>query len=254
MKSMHLIEMRNTIGIKVMKGIVKMRKILVLILLTIFSGCSNKTEPVKNNDYSDTSSINTEVKKGGKEELKSAIVYLSRINNIESSSNFSLDGEDEEQNTKDIGNTESIAYLIQDVTHSEMFTIVVKNPYPDNYNEHIEQARREFDNNTLPALQDTIENLRDFDVIYLGYPIWLGEMPSPVRTFLSDNDLSNKTIAPFITSGGTTNISNTIQMITDYQPEAIVTDYLFRTTSQLSNVEPDLERWLKQINKDTKGQ
>ena len=82
--------MRNTIGIKVMKGIVKMRKILVLILLTIFSGCSNKTEPVKNNDYSDTSSINTEVKKGGKEELKSAIVYLSRINNIESSSNFSL--------------------------------------------------------------------------------------------------------------------------------------------------------------------
>lgn len=246
--------MRNTIGIKVMKGIVKMRKILVLILLTIFSGCSNKTEPVKNNDYSDTSSINTEVKKGGKEELKSAIVYLSRINNIESSSNFSLDGEDEEQNTKDIGNTESIAYLIQDVTHSEMFTIVVKNPYPDNYNEHIEQARREIDNNTLPALQDTIENLRDFDVIYLGYPIWLGEMPSPVRTFLSDNDLSNKTIAPFITSGGTTSISNTIQMITIYQPEAIVTDYFFRTTSQLSNVEPDLERWLKQINKDTKGQ
>lgn len=135
-----------------------------------------------------------------------------------------------------------------------MFTIVVKNPYPDNYNEHIEQARREIDNNTLPALQDTIENLRDFDVIYLGYPIWLGEMPSPVRTFLSDNDLSNKTIAPFITSGGTTSISNTIQMITVYQPEAIVTDYFFRTTSQLSNVEPDIERWLKQINKDTKGQ
>ena len=75
-------------------------------------------------------------------------------------------------------------------------------PYPDSYQETVDRAREELDQNARPDLSSTVPNMADYDVIILGYPIWWHTEPMAINTFLESYDLTGKTILPFCTSGG----------------------------------------------------
>lgn len=100
------------------------------------------------------------------------------------------------------GNTREIAKQIHKNTGGDIFEIQAVQPYPTDYDTVVDQARRELDSGYLPALKTKVGDIRQYDVIFIGYPNWWGTFPAPVKTFLTQHDLSGKTIVPFCTHEG----------------------------------------------------
>lgn len=99
------------------------------------------------------------------------------------------------------GNTAIIAEMIAEETGGELFHIERKTPYPAVYDKCTEEAKQEQNDNARPALAED-KDITEYDVIFLGFPIWWGEMPMPVYTFLEGHDFSGKTVIPFCTHAG----------------------------------------------------
>lgn len=99
------------------------------------------------------------------------------------------------------GNTKRVAEKIQQLTNGDIFEIVPKKAYPNNYNDVVNLAKDEKQKDIKPELTDN-GNVKDYDIIFIGTPVWWYTMASPVKTFISNNDFSGKTIVPFCTHGG----------------------------------------------------
>ena len=99
------------------------------------------------------------------------------------------------------GNTEKVAEKIQNITKGDIFEIVPKKAYSKNYDEVVALAQEEKQKDVRPELVDN-GNVKDYDIIFVGTPVWWYTMASPVRTFLSKNNFTGKTIVPFCTHGG----------------------------------------------------
>ena len=76
------------------------------------------------------------------------------------------------------GNTEALARMIGNETGADMFRVTTVTPYPEAYRETTEVARAERDNNARPAINGRVENMADYDVVYIGVPNWWSTMPS----------------------------------------------------------------------------
>ena len=100
------------------------------------------------------------------------------------------------------GNTRVIAKQIRRAYDADLFEIQPTDPYPEDYETVVSQAQRERDAGYEPPLGATIPNIRSYDVIFLGFPIWGMTTPPVIRSFLSGHDLSGKTLIPFVTHGG----------------------------------------------------
>ena len=100
------------------------------------------------------------------------------------------------------GNTEIIAEMIAAETGADTFKIERATPYPADYDACTEEAQQEQRENARPKLKNILDNLNDYDVIYLGMPVWWGDMPMPVYTFVEGLDWNGKTVYPFTTHAG----------------------------------------------------
>jgi flavodoxin len=100
------------------------------------------------------------------------------------------------------GNTRVIAGQIRRAYDADLFEIQPAAPYPEDYEAVVSQAQRERDAGYQPPLGATIPNIRSYEVIFLGFPIWGMTTPPVIRSFLSGHDLSGKTLIPFVTHGG----------------------------------------------------
>ena len=100
------------------------------------------------------------------------------------------------------GRTREIAKQIQEKMGCDIFEIIPVEQYPSNYNQCVDQARKELDMQLRPSLKTMVENIDEFDIVFIGYPNWWGTIPMPVATFLTSYDFSGVTIAPFCTHGG----------------------------------------------------
>jgi flavodoxin len=143
------------------------------------------------------------------------------------------------------GNTRSVAEEIQRQTGAEIFEIVPETPYTDNYNTLLGVAQQEQRNNIRPAISGSISNFSDYDVVFLGFPNWWADMPMVVYTFLDDYDLSGKTIAPFVTSGGS-GFSGAINAIKSLEPDSDVVDGLHIRDGNAANPASAVEGWLSE--------
>lgn len=99
------------------------------------------------------------------------------------------------------GTTQRAAAQIQQQTGGRLLEIEPVNPYNGSYDATLNQAERELDSNARPAITTVVDNMADYDTIFVGYPIWYGDAPMVIYTFLESYDLSGKTIVPFCTSG-----------------------------------------------------
>lgn len=113
---------------------------------------------------------------------------------------FSRTGENYSVGYIEKGNTHIIADMIAEQVGADTFEISTVAPYPDDYDECTEVAKQEQEENARPELTASVENMADYDVIILGYPIWHGQAPRIISTFLESYDFSGKTIVPFCTS------------------------------------------------------
>jgi flavodoxin len=100
------------------------------------------------------------------------------------------------------GNTRKIANLIHQEVGGTIHEIRPKVPYPNSYDAVVDQAQKEIQAGYKPALQSTLDHIESYDTVFVGSPNWWSTIAPPVATFLSEYDLSGKTIVPFCTHGG----------------------------------------------------
>ena len=127
---------------------------------------------------------------------------------------FSLAGEQYGVGVVEEGNTSIIAHMIAEQTGADLFEIKPVTPYPTTYQGLLDISQKERTDNARPEIDGTVEHMDDYDTIFIGYPIWWGDMPMIVRSFLESYDLSGKTIIPFCTHGGS-GLSDTESTIAD---------------------------------------
>ncbi len=118
------------------------------------------------------------------------------------------------------GNAAKIAGWIQERTGGELFSIAVTEPYSSDYDECLKRAADEKAENARPELVYHVENMEDYDTIFLGFPNWWYTVPMAVHSFLEEYDFSGKTIIPFVTHG-TGGLASTIDDITAALPESV---------------------------------
>ena len=127
---------------------------------------------------------------------------------------FSLAGEQYGVGVIKEGNTSIIAHMIAEQTGADLFEIEAVTPYPTSHSELLDVSRQEMADNARPEIAGTVDNMDDYDTIFIGYPNWWGDMPMIVYNFLESYDLSGKNIVPFCTHGGS-GLSNTESTIAD---------------------------------------
>ena len=116
---------------------------------------------------------------------------------------FSRTGEQYSVGNITEGNTAIIAKIIAEKTNGDLFEIkVAKDNYPKGYTELTEYAKAEMNQNARPEIVGNVDNFEQYDTIFIGYPIWWGDKPMPVYTFLDSHDFKGKTIIPFCTHEG----------------------------------------------------
>lgn len=146
-----------------------------------------------------------------------------------------------------LGNTQYVAYVIQENTEADIFRIEPETPYPTDHDTLVDLAAEEQDENARPAIAGQIENLDQYDTVFIGYPNWWGDMPMILYSFFDNYDFSGKTIIPFNTHGGS-GFSNTIRTIAKMEPEATVNEDGFTVSrNNVQEAESDILNWLGEL-------
>jgi flavodoxin len=168
---------------------------------------------------------------------KVLIVYLSRTNN-----------------------TKAIAKIIHEKAGGDLVALELVNPYPEDYKTTVAQVARENETGLLPPLKTTIDNIENYDVVFVGFPTWGMQLPPPMKSFLKQYNLSGKTVIPFNTNGGY-GIGSTLSTVKELCPNSEVVEVF----SIKGGVERDgilfvmegekekearlaIEQWLRKIN------
>ena len=141
-----------------------------------------------------------------------------------------------------VGNTQVAAEILREITGADIFRIEPVQHYSDSYNECIEQAKQDNQNNARPALKALPDSLDGYDTIYLGYPNYWGTMPMCVFTFLEQFDFGGKTIKPFCTHEGS-GMGTSERDIKKLCPGARVEKGLAIHGSRMNGAKAQLEKW-----------
>ena len=148
-----------------------------------------------------------------------------------------------------LGNTQYMAQVIQQATGADLFRIEPAEPYPTDHETMVALAADEQEQNARPAIQGQVEDLEAYDRIYIGYPIWWGDMPMILYTFFDQYDLSGKTIVPFGTHGGS-GFAGTPDTIEQLEPQATVLEGLTISRDQIQDAEQQIVDWVNGLPQD----
>ncbi len=169
---------------------------------------------------------------------------------------FSRTGENHSVGVIEKGNTHIIADMIAERTGADLFEIVTVEPYPDTYDECTDVAKQEQKDNARPEIVDPPEDLDGYDTIFIGYPIWWGDLPMAVYTFLERYDLTGKTVIPFCTHEGS-GLAGTKSSIEKTCSGATVLDGLAIRGSTAQNEQEEakasVEEWLEELGMGTEA-
>lgn len=219
--------------------------LLLSTVLFYVTGCSKAEE---NNNKSDVntsaktiSMSNTSEKEAPAPSVKGKKILVAY---------FSRTGENYAVGNIEKGNTHIVADIIAEMTGADTFEIKTVNPYPENYKECTVVAKQELADNSRPELATKVENMKDYDVIFIGYPIWWSDMPMAIYSFMESYDFQGKTVIPFATSAGDV-LTGKENMIPKYAKGAKVLQGLGiegkRAQKNPDSVRPDVQKWLMQI-------
>lgn len=133
------------------------------------------------------------------------------------------------------GNTEEVAQMIAEYTGGTLAEIQRAEEYGDLQ----EEAEVEILDGVHPEIAVSVDNISEYDTIFVGYPIWWDEAPAMIATFLAENDFSDKTIIPFCTSSSD-DIGNSLHIFSELCPDAEIAEGL--TANDLNDIEPWIQR------------
>jgi flavodoxin len=145
------------------------------------------------------------------------------------------------------GNTRVIARQIRRALRADLFEIESDDPYPDDYEETVAQAVRERDTGYRPRLKTGVPDIKTYEVVFLGFPIWGETAPPVIRSFLSQHDLSGKTLVPFITHGGYGQ-GRSMNVVREHAPRARILTPFVMEADQERRTLTQVSRWLDGVN------
>lgn len=198
-----------------------------IILVATFAACAGDSTPPESN----TPDTNRPAYEG----TSTLVVYFSQPDNVDDST-VVIYGET-------LGNTQYMAYVIQENTGANIFRIIPETPYPTNHSELVDLASNEKSSAARPTIKDSIENFEQYDTVFVGYPNWWGDMPMILYTFFDTYDFSGKTIIPFNTHGGS-GFSSTISTIRNLEPNATVNSGLSISRNRIQDAEQEIIDWV----------
>ena len=217
--------------------------LLILTFLFAFAACAKTGSEAETTTSDTTQTASTtsapEVETEPSSEHKAVVIYFSRA------------GEQYGVGTIEKGNTKIVAEMIADKTGADLFEIEpTDNRYDLSYDDLTDYAKKEQADNARPEYKGSID-LSPYDVVYLGYPIWWGDLPMIVYSFLENNDFSGKTVYAFCTHAGSGD-AGTARNIAKTIPDSAINENVLAitgTTAQNDQVKAgsDVENWLKEI-------
>jgi flavodoxin len=199
---------------------------LLLAFYLLISACSpSQTQDINagmNSTYTDSNKI--------------LIVYLSRTNN-----------------------TKAIAEIIQKNVGGTLVALELKKPYPENYQQTVQQVVKENEEVYLPPLKTKIDSIQKYNIVFIGFPTWDMKMPPPMKSFLHQYDLKGKTIIPFNTNAGY-GVGNGFQTVKELCPNSKVLEgfsieggverdgkYLVIKDEKAKEAETKVKSWLEKL-------
>ena len=144
------------------------------------------------------------------------------------------------------GNTRVLADQIRQSVGCEISEIQPEKPYPTDYEEAKTRAEKELRSDDRPKLKSKVKDIKQYDAVFVGYPMWWGTMPMPVYTFLTGYDFSGKTIVPFCTNGGS-GLGRSVEDIRKLCPKSTILDGLAVWDRDLKNDSGALAAWLRKL-------
>ncbi|MDR3129872.1 MAG: hypothetical protein LBU03_06525 [Tannerellaceae bacterium] len=148
------------------------------------------------------------------------------------------------------GNTREMAKQIQQQTGGDLFEIKTMKPYPSDYNECVDVAKKEQQANARPPLAAEVKDMATYDVVFIGHPKWCGTMPQPLFTFLEKYDLNGKTVIQFCTYGAMYSAGGWGDSEEDLKklcPNATILEGLAIKGSTVKDSKDDVVKWLQKI-------
>lgn len=142
------------------------------------------------------------------------------------------------------GNTRQVAAHIQSIIPADAVEIQTVTPYPAEYRATTEQAKQELAAGYRPPLSTKIDNLSDYDVIIIGSPNWWGTMAVPMFTFLDSYDLSGKTLALYMTHGGS-GLGHSLSDLKRLCPNSTILEGLAIRGGSVGSAQKEVEGWLR---------
>ena len=149
------------------------------------------------------------------------------------------------------GNTERMAQTIQSTLDCDMMEVVPETPYDDDYDAMLDRAQEEIAGiaqGNYPAIETSVESFDEYDIVFIGYPIWHGHMATPMQTFLHNHAglLAGKRIALFASSGSSS-ISTSEREAASLVPDATFEESLWLNRSTLDNMGTRIPEWLESL-------
>jgi len=143
------------------------------------------------------------------------------------------------------GTTKAVAQEIQQQLGADIETIEAVEAYSGNFQETMQRGQREMQTGQLPALKPLKKKIADYDIIFLGYPIWFGTYAMPIATLIKEQNFAGKTIVPFCTfgSGGLNTSTDNLKRAL---PQANIMKGYGLRTARVSAAEKELDRFLKE--------
>ncbi|MCM1193989.1 MAG: hypothetical protein NC389_16375 [Acetatifactor muris] len=176
------------------------------------------------------------------------VAYFAYSENMGDTSGMSVDAVTSASLNRDTANTEgNLQVMAQEIIEKkggEVFSILMQEPFDPDYSTMLGGAIEQIQNGTLPPLQSRIEDMGQYDVVFLGIPVWSNEIPPAVRTFLTENDLSGKTIVPFGIHLGS-RFGKMINQIEELCPDADILDgFTVNASTANEEVRTQVNEWL----------
>lgn len=210
---------------------------MLLLLLLLFSFCS-KNENVET-DSSKNNTTNTE-NSTSFDTQKILIAYFSRANYVPEGTD-GVSGA-----TNKAGNTQTVAYYIEQQIGGDIFEIIPERNYPVSHSDCSAIAQQEVKDNARPALASHVENMKKYSIVFVGFPIWVYREPMAVLTFLEEYNFKGKTVIPFCTSMAV-GIEQSMDDFRNTIPDANIKQGLRLGYTLSGNWKVEIDNWLNEL-------
>lgn len=167
--------------------------------------------------------------------MKSLVIYFSHIGE-----NY-INGEIK---NIDKGNTEIIAEIIKELTGADLFKVETIKDYPYDYEECCDVAKTELNADLRPELKNQLNSIDEYDIIYIGGPVWWGHYPCGIFTALEKLDFTGKIVKPFTTHEGS-GLGSIMEDINRFCIGADIKEGLAVQGSNASSSKSKIESWCK---------